>query len=109
MPDRKPTRGRAASSHGQRTTVRIPPELGAAVDRLADELRTSRNDALLRLAERGAALYRQELEIAKLREQRWLGVLASYDDVDEDDLPSADETHEAIMRARYELDDPPSE
>ena len=79
------------------------------MDRLADELRTSRNDALLRLAERGAALYRQELEIAKLREQRWLGVLASYDDVDEDDLPSADETHEAIMRARYELDDPPSE
>lgn len=79
------------------------------MDRLADELHTSRNDALLRLAERGAALYRQELEIAELREQRWQGVLASYGDVDESDLPSAEETHEAIMRARYELDDPSPE
>lgn len=77
------------------------------MDRLAAELNTSRNDALLRLAQRGAALYGQEREIAELRERRWQGVLESYRDVDEGDLPSAEETYEAIMRHRAELDDLP--
>lgn len=106
MPD-KPARGRAVSSSGARTTLRIPPELAEAVDRLADELSTSRNDALLRLAARGAALYRQERLVAELREQRWAAVLESYGDVDENDLPPADETYEAIMSARADLLDLP--
>jgi predicted transcriptional regulator len=108
MADR-PSRGRAPRSGGDRTTVRVPPDLLEAVDRLAAELNTSRNDALLRLARRGAGLYGQEREIAELREQRWAGVLRSYDDVDEGDLPPAEETYELIMRAREGLLDLPPE
>jgi predicted transcriptional regulator len=79
--------------------LRVPPDLAEVVDRLAEELHTSRNDALLQLAARGAALYRQEMEIAAVREQRWAAVLESYRDVDENDLPSADEAYDAIMSA----------
>ena len=111
MSDGKPRRGRAPRSSGNRTTLRIPPDLLAEVDRLAEELNTSRNDALLRLARRGTALYQQEREIAELREQRWAGVLASYEDIDfdENDLPSAEETYDLIMSARADLLDLPPE
>lgn len=111
MSDGKARRGRAPRSSGNRTTLRIPPDLLAEVDRLAEELNTSRNDALLRLARRGTALYQQEREIAELREQRWAGVLASYREIDETDLPalSPDELYEAIMSARADLLDLPPE
>ena len=110
MPDQVPRRGRAPGNRGNRTTVRVPPDLAEVVDRLADELHTSRNDALLRLAARGAALYRQESEIAELREQRWAGVLESLGpDIDEGDLPSPQETYDAIMSARADLLDLPPE
>jgi predicted transcriptional regulator len=109
MPDGESRRGRAPRSSGDRTTLRIPPDLLAEVDRLAEELNTSRNDALLRLARRGTALYREELEIAELREQRWAGVLASYgdDDPDEGEPLPPEEVYEAIMSARADLLDLP--
>lgn len=111
MSDGKARRGRAPRSSGNRTTLRIPPDLLAEVDRLAEELNTSRNDALLRLARRGTALYQQEREIAELREQRWAGVLASYEDVDLDEGEplSPEEVYEAIMSARADLLDLPPE
>lgn len=108
MSERRSTRRRAAPSEGARTTLRIPPDLQVVVDRLARELGTSANDALLRLARRGAAIHRQELEIAERREQRWQAVLESRaDDLDDaGELLSPDEIYEAIMRARTE---PPPE
>jgi predicted transcriptional regulator len=110
VPDGQARRGRAPRSGGDRTTLRIPPDLLAEIDRLAEALNTSRNDALLRLARRGAALYRQDAEIAELREQRWAGVLASVgDDSDEGEPLSPEEVYEAIMSARADLLDLPPE
>lgn len=101
MPERETRRGRAPSSHGARTTVRVPPELERVVDRLAEDLHTSRNDALLRLAARGAALHERERQIAARAEQRWAAVLAADDDIDGGgDFPPADEAYDAVMGAR---------
>jgi hypothetical protein len=89
---------RAPRSEGPRTTLRLPDALAATADRLADELEISRNDALLRLATRGARLYEQELGIALQRAERWAAVVPG--DVDFDALPSPDEAREAIVAAR---------
>lgn len=47
---------RAPRSQGPRTTLRVPGESAAVADGLALELGISRDDALLRLATRGARL-----------------------------------------------------
>lgn len=103
MSERETRRGRAPSSHGARTTLRVPPELERAVDRLAEDLHTSRNDALLRLAARGATLYEQERQIAARAEQRWAAVLEAEGVDDGGDFPPADEAYEAVMGARADL------
>jgi hypothetical protein len=89
---------RAPRSEGPRTTLRLPDALAAVADRLADDLGISRNDAILRLATRGARLYEQELGIAVRRAERWAAVVPG--DVDFDALPSPDEAREAIAAAR---------
>jgi hypothetical protein len=91
-------RPRAPRSEGTRTTLRLPDSLAAVADRLADELEISRNDAVLRLATRGARLYEQELDIAARRAARWAAVVPG--DVDLDALPSPEEAREALAAAR---------
>ena len=89
---------RAPRSEGPRTTLRLPDSLAAVADRLADELEISRNDAVLRLATRGARLYEQELDIAARRAERWAAVVPG--DVDLDALPSPEEALDALAAAR---------
>jgi hypothetical protein len=103
--------GRAPRSDGPRTTLRLSPELAAVADRLAAELHVSRNDALLRLAARGAAIYESEREIAERAEQRWAAVLARDAGLPADgEHPSSDELDEAVMNAWADLFDlPPDE
>jgi len=91
---------RAPRSEGTRTTLRVPAPVAAVADRLARDLGISRNDALLRLATRGAALYEHELGIAERRNARWAAVVPGIVDVDLTELPSADEAHDAILAAR---------
>jgi hypothetical protein len=93
-----PRRPRAPRSEGTRTTLRLPDALAAVADRLADELEISRNDAVLRLATRGAVLYEQELDIAARRAERWAAIVPG--DVDFDALPSPEEAREALAAAR---------
>ncbi len=107
MPDDDPRR-RAPGSGGPRTTLRLPPDLAEVADRLADALHVSRNDAVLRLAKRGADLYERERQIDEVREQRWAAVLAEMPEVDDgEDAPTAEEAYEAIMNARIDLIVPP--
>lgn len=106
----RPRSSRAPRSDGRRTTLRVPFALIEVVDKLAAELHVSRNDALLRLASRGASLYEQERRIAELRDQRWQAVMATMDSEtagEEGELPSADELYETVMSARADLLDPP--
>ncbi|MDQ3936396.1 MAG: DUF2188 domain-containing protein [Actinomycetota bacterium] len=96
---------RAPASDGPRTTLRLPPDLAATADRLARDLHISRNDAILRLAERGARQYEREQEIAARRDARWDAVVA--DKAGSGDPPSLEEAREAVLDAREDLLDPP--
>lgn len=90
------TAPRAPRSEGTRTTLRVPEDLAATADRLADDLGISRNDALLRLATRGAQLYELEQHIADRRAQRWAAVVPGAVDVTGTDLPSPDEVTQLL-------------
>jgi hypothetical protein len=94
------SRPRAPRSEGPRTTLRLPEALAAVADRLAHELNISRNDALLRLATRGARLYEQQWAIAARQEERWAAVVPGVVDIDVGDLPSPDEARDTILGAR---------
>ncbi|MDO8210541.1 hypothetical protein [Conexibacter sp. CPCC 206217] len=92
---------RAPRSEGPRTTLRLPDELAAVAEQFADELGISRNDALLRLATRGARIYTQEQAIAARREARWAAVVpGGAVDVDLTRLPSPDEAAAAVLALR---------
>lgn len=69
-------------------------------ERLARELDISRNDALLRLATRGAHLYEQEELIAVRCAERWAAVVPGAVDIDRGGLPSPVEAREAILAGR---------
>lgn len=95
MASRPPAR--APRSEGPRTTLRLPPALAGITDRLARELDVSRNDALLRLATRGARLYELEQTIAACRQERWAAVVPGVVNVDRADFPLPDEARRAIL------------
>lgn len=98
----RPSGERAPRSEGPRTTVRLPDVLAAVAERLARELKISRNDALLRLATRGAQLYELEQSISLRSERRWAAVVPGVVDIDDTDFPSAEEARDAIFAARAE-------
>ncbi len=96
---------RAPRSEGSRTTLRLRDALAAMAERLASEL-PSRNDALLRLATRGARLYEAEHSIAVRRAERWAAVVPGVVDVDHADFPSPGEAQDAILSARDDVTSP---
>jgi hypothetical protein len=69
-------------------------------DRLAREMEVSRNDALLRLAARGARQYEEERRIAEVRALRWAAALPDAIDPDRVGLPSVDEAEQAVRAGR---------
>jgi hypothetical protein len=89
---------RAPRSAGPRTTLRLPPALAALTDRLARELGISRNDALLRLATRGARLFEHEEGIAARRRERWAAVVPGAVEIDRAAFPAPDEARSAILQ-----------
>ena len=97
---RRPPLSRAARSEGPRTTLRLPAALAEVAERLALELGISRNDAILRLATRGARIYEQEAAVAERRAARWAAIVPGALALGDADLPTAEESHEAIVRAR---------
>ncbi len=88
---------RAPRTEGPRTTLRVPDELAGSADRLAEELGISRNDALLRLATRGARIYEFEQSIAVRREERWAAVVPGVVDMGADNFPSPEEARAAVL------------
>jgi hypothetical protein len=98
---------RAFPSDGPRTTLRVPKGLAQLADQLARELGVSRNDALLRLAARGAKLYEQQLSIASRQKERLAAVVPGSAEIDSPELPSPEEAREAVLAARATLVEPP--
>jgi hypothetical protein len=90
---------RARRSEGPRTTLRLPHTLVAVADRLAAELSISRNDAVLRLATRGAAIYEQERVVAERRAARWAAVVPGAVAPDAR-FPTLEEARAAVLAAR---------
>lgn len=89
---------RAPRSEGPRTTLRVPAQLAESADQLARELEISRNDALLRLATRGAHLYEMEQLIASRRHERWAAVVPGVVDIALTDFPDPQEARDAVLR-----------
>jgi hypothetical protein len=77
--------------------LRVPDELAASADRLGDELGISRNDALLRLATRGARIYELEERIAVRRAERWAAVVPGVVDLEATDFPSPEEARASVL------------
>lgn len=63
-------RERAPRRQGHRTTLTLPRPLLDAADRLANELGTTPNDAVVRLAEEGALARTRRERIAELAAER---------------------------------------
>jgi len=68
-------RQRAPRRKGRRTTLTVPDDLMAAVEEFAERMRTTTNDAIVRLARRGATLLEQEQEIERVAAQRRAAML----------------------------------
>jgi hypothetical protein len=92
-------RHRAPRRQGHRTTLTVPPAVLAAAERLAQELSTTSNDAIVRLAEEGAAARERRARIAAIAAERRAAV-EQTDVADALPFPSADEVHEAMLSAR---------
>lgn len=90
-------RARTPRGDGPRTTLRLPASLAQIADQLANELEVSRNDAVLRLATRGARLFEQEQKVRERRDQRWAAVVPGLVDIDPAEFPSQEEAQDAIF------------
>jgi hypothetical protein len=100
MPDARKKRSRAPRSEGPRTTLRLPHALAVVAERLSHELGISRNDALLRLAARGARLYEEEQAIEQLRAARWAAMVPAEVHFEDDAFPPPGEAREVILASR---------
>ena len=77
----------------------MPHSVLEAADRLAQELGTTTNDAIVRLAEEGASSRERRERIAGLEAQR-RGAVERGGLSDALAFPSADELHEAMLAGR---------
>lgn len=83
---------------GTRTTLRVPHAVAEAARQLAEEIGTSKNDAIIRLALAGARVVEGAREVAQKREARWEALIAR--DAAGDGLPDADEMRAASFALR---------
>ena len=96
---------RAPRRAGERTTLRVPADLAETIERYAVEHRTSTNDALVRLAYDGAARYEYDREVAQLARERAAAIMRLPDVEPGAEMPSAEETANAILAFRLGLVD----
>lgn len=92
-------RRRAPHRAGHRTTLTVPDEVMEQAGHLAQELGTTVNDAIVRLAEDGVSARRRRARIVAVASERRAAVeQAGLSDVLA--LPSPDELHEAMLSGR---------
>lgn len=94
-------RRRAPRRGGERTTLRVPRELAEQAETLAHALGTTPNDALILMAERGAASYARELDWARNHEHQLTAVLAALGPIGpEPDFLPDEEARAAVLLLR---------
>ncbi|HEX8752789.1 MAG TPA: hypothetical protein VF731_05160 [Solirubrobacterales bacterium] len=89
-----------ARSSDRRTTLRVPRALDTEVSRVSRELGISGNEALVRLAARGAESARREREVRRVIERRHAAVMESGSFDASAAFPSEREIREAILADR---------
>ncbi len=92
-------RRRAPHRQGHRTTLTVPHTVLDAADRLAQELGTTTNDAIVRLAQEGATAREHREQLTALASKR----RAAVQSVNLDKaltFPSPDEFREAMLAGR---------
>jgi predicted DNA-binding ribbon-helix-helix protein len=93
-------RRRAPRREGHRTTLTLPHTLMEAAERLADELGTTANDAIVRLAEEGAQARERHAHIAAVAAERRAAVVrATASDVH--GAPDPGELRAAMLGGRH--------
>ncbi len=86
---------------GPRTTLRLPPGLASLAQALAARDGVSRNDAVIRLAEVGAA-HQLRLDAVAARAETRLAAWRGGDAAGGDRFPTADELEAALEAARVD-------
>lgn len=89
-------RRRAPRREGHRTTLTVPHTLLEDAERLADELGTTVNDAIVRLAEEGAAARERRAHIAAVATERRAAVAGEAHE-----LPTPDALRAAMLGGRH--------
>lgn len=93
------SRRRAPHRAGHRTTLTVPDPVMEAAGRLAQELGTTVNDAIVRLAQDGVSARERRARIAMVASQRRAAVeQAGLSDALA--LPSPEQLHEAMLAGR---------
>jgi hypothetical protein len=92
-------RRRAPRREGHRTTLTVPHALAQAAERLAEELGTTANDAVVRLAEEGALARERRAHIAAVAAERRAAVVRAAD-ANGEPLPGAAQVRAAMLGGR---------
>jgi hypothetical protein len=94
-------RRRAPHREGHRTTLTVPHTLLDAAHRLARELGTTTNDAIVRLAEEGATARESREQLTALASERQAAIeRINAGGKGAPTFPSPDELHEAMLAGR---------
>lgn len=103
----KSPRAAGASNHrraprrvGRRTTLTLPGELLEQARRLADELDTSINDAVIRLAMSGAERHAEALELERRIRRRRAALSSQREQLRPQEHPSEEEVRAAVLTMR---------
>ena len=92
-------RQRAPQREGHRTTLRVPDSVMRAAHALADELGTTPNDAIVRLAEEGIAVTERRRRAERIAGER-RDAVARAGAPDGVGFPTAEEMHAAMLSGR---------
>lgn len=92
---------RAPHRVGHRTTLKVPDGVLSAARELADELGTSTNDAIVRLAEEGTAARQRRLEARRMADERRAAIAEDGRGVGLD-YPESDALRAAMLMGRDE-------
>jgi predicted DNA-binding ribbon-helix-helix protein len=93
-------RQRAPRRTGRRTTLTVPEPLLAEAEKLAAEIGTTTNDALIRLAEEAAALRSEQARVAAIASARRAAVDAGSSADLSGGFLSAEEVRAAVLSLR---------
>lgn len=96
-------RQRAPKRAGHRAQLTVPEGLWTAIGQIADQLGSTRNDVLVRMASQRLAEVEGQARVRRLARERWDAFLAAERSAPQAGMPSAEELVEAAQDLRRDL------